>query len=49
MEKKKEKENHVALTSTRMILLQSGSDSEKEIQLRAEIKQLLKEASSMSQ
>ncbi|KAG4973521.1 hypothetical protein JHK87_030342 [Glycine soja] len=27
----------------------SGSDSEKEIQLRAEIKQLLKEASSMSQ
>jgi len=32
-----------------MIFQQSGSDREKEDRLRAEIKQLLKEASSMSQ
>jgi len=32
-----------------MFLLQGGSEKEKEIQLRAEIKELLKEASSLSQ
>lgn len=32
-----------------MILLQSGIDDEKEIQLRSEIKQLSKEASLLSQ
>ena len=32
-----------------MLLLQSGSDKEKETKLRGEIKELLKEASSLSQ
>jgi len=32
-----------------MLLLQSGSDKEKEANLRKEIKELLKEASSLSQ
>ncbi|TKY68067.1 hypothetical protein E2542_SST10964 [Spatholobus suberectus] len=37
------------ITFGHMIFLQSGSNNEKEIQLRAEIKQLLKEAGLMSQ
>lgn len=39
----------VLIYFSHMFLLQGGSDKEKENQLRAEIKQILKEASSLSQ